>query len=79
MINLVILIYKQMLKFTIMIQINLLVLLLTILIGNSKEKLFNSGFNTKLLANIKNINYEAKNVEPYKESTTSEIYGALGY
>ena len=44
----------------------------------SKEKLFNSGVNTKLLANIKNINYEAKNVEPYKESTTSEIYGALG-
>ena len=44
----------------------------------SREKFFNSGFNTKLLANIKNINYEAKNVEPYKESETSEIYGALG-
>ena len=44
----------------------------------SKEKLFNSGVNTKLLANIKNVNYEAKNVEPYKESATSEVYGALG-
>ncbi len=44
----------------------------------SREKFFKSGINTKLLANIKNINYETKNVEPFKESGTSELYGALG-
>ena len=44
----------------------------------SREKFFKSGVNTKLLANIKNINYETKNVEPFKESGTSELYGALG-
>ena len=44
----------------------------------SKEKFFDSGINSKLLANIKNINYEAKNVQPYKEDATSEIFGALG-
>ena len=39
----------------------------------------NSVFNSKLLGNIKNINYETKNVDIYKKDTTSEIYGALGY
>ena len=32
---------------------------------------------TKLLGNIKNINYEAKNIDKYKDSPTSELYGAL--
>ena len=39
----------------------------------------NSIFNNKLLGNIKNINYEVKNVDVYKRDTTSELYGALGY
>ena len=45
---------------------------------NSKEILSNSGFESKILGNFKNINYEARNVSPYKEETTSEFYGALG-
>ena len=45
---------------------------------NSRNKYFQSGFQSKFLGNIKNINYEAKNVEFYKEDTTNEIYGALG-
>ena len=45
---------------------------------SSKEILFNSGFKSKILGNFKNINYEARNVSPYKENTTSEFFGALG-
>jgi len=39
---------------------------------------FNSGFNTKFLGNLKNINYETKNVKKYKDDTTNELYGAVG-
>ena len=46
---------------------------------NSKEFIHQSGIITKFLGNFKNINYESKNVSLYKEDTTSEIYGALGY
>ena len=46
---------------------------------NFKEKNFRSGIKGKILGNFKNINYEAKNVDPYKEDFTSEFYGALGY
>ena len=45
---------------------------------SSNEILFNSGFKSKILGNFKNINYEARNVSPYKENTTSEFFGALG-
>ena len=45
---------------------------------DSNEILFNSGFESKILGNFKNINYEARNVSPYKENTTSEFFGALG-
>ena len=31
------------------------------------------------MGNIKNINYEAKNVDIYKDEATSEIFGALGF
>ena len=44
----------------------------------SSDFTLNSGINTKLLGNLKNINYESKNVSKYKEDTTSEVYGALG-
>ena len=39
----------------------------------------NSIFNSKLLGNLKNINYEVKNVDIYKKDTTSELFGAFGY
>ena len=44
----------------------------------SRNISFESGLNTKILGNLKNINYEAKNVEIYKDDYTSEVYGALG-
>ena len=37
-----------------------------------------TGINTNILGNLKNINYEAKNIDIYKEDVTSELYGALG-
>ena len=46
---------------------------------NSKELFSDKGVQTKILSNIKNINYESKNVEPYKEDTTSELFGALDF
>ena len=46
---------------------------------NFKEFNFKSGLSSKLLGKIKNVNYEAKNVDIYKEDPTSEIYGALGF
>ena len=30
-------------------------------------------------SHLKNINYETKNVDEFKDDFTSEIYGALGY
>ena len=44
----------------------------------SKEFNFNSGVNSKFLANLKNINYEAKNISKFKEKTTNEFFGSLG-
>ncbi len=44
----------------------------------SNEFNFNSGLNSKFLANFKNINYEAKNVSKFKEKSTSEFFGSVG-
>ena len=44
-----------------------------------KEYNFIPKINTKLLGNIKNINYETKNVSLYKDDTTNELFGALGF
>ncbi len=44
----------------------------------SNEFNFKSGINSKILANFKNINYEAKNVSKFKEKTTNEFFGSLG-
>ena len=44
-----------------------------------KDKTFGQGLNTKILGNLRNINYETKNVDLYKQDTTSEMYGALGF
>ena len=46
---------------------------------NFKEIYYPSGISSKLLANFKNINYEAKNVDNFKEDFTSDLYGAFGY
>jgi LPS-assembly protein len=39
----------------------------------------NSIFKNKLLGNLKNINYETKNVDEFKKDTTNELFGGLGY
>ena len=44
-----------------------------------KKKNFSTGFRGKLLANLKNINYETKNIDIYKNDTTNELFGAFGY
>ena len=44
-----------------------------------KDYNFIPNINTKLLGNIKNINYETKNVSLYKNDTTNELFGALGF
>ena len=45
----------------------------------SKELYSKSGLKTQILANLKNINYETKNIDQYKEDNTYELYGALGF
>ena len=44
----------------------------------SNEFSFDNGLNTKILANIKNINYESKNIEIFKDKPTVELYSSLG-
>ena len=44
----------------------------------TNDRLIGNIFNSKFLANIRNINYEAKNIDIYKDQTTSEIYGSIG-
>ena len=44
----------------------------------SEENIFNNTINSKFLANLKNINYESKNVDIYKKDRTSEIFGSIG-
>ena len=39
---------------------------------------FDNGISSKILANIKNINYESKNVDIYKDDPVYEIYNSLG-
>ena len=44
----------------------------------SKDIFFESGLSTKILGNIKNINYETTNVDLYKKDLTYEAHGAIG-
>ena len=44
----------------------------------SKNLSSNRGLKIKILGNLKNINYEAKNEKIYKDELTSELFGALG-
>ncbi len=48
---------------------------------NWKAKNFNfeSGLTGQFLGKIKNVNYESINISNYKDNTTSELFGALGY
>ena len=46
---------------------------------SSNDIFFKSGIKSQFLGNIKNINYETKNVDIYKKDPTSEIYGSLGF
>ena len=45
---------------------------------SSKEVSFDNGLINKFLGNIRNINYEAKNVDLYKKDPTNELHGSLG-
>ena len=44
----------------------------------SSDIQFDTGFSSKILGKIKNINYEADNVDIYKNDFTSEVKGAIG-
>ena len=46
---------------------------------NFKDIKFSNGIKLKFLTNLKNINYESKNIGNLKQDTTSELYGAFGY
>ena len=43
------------------------------------NQLTNGWIKSKLIGNFKNINYETRNLEIYKEEKTSELFGSLGY
>ncbi len=40
---------------------------------------YKSGLTGNFLGKIKNVNYEAKNTDEYKDDTTHELFGALGF
>ena len=44
-----------------------------------KEINHKNGLKSKVLGHVRNINYETKNVDLYKNDSTAEIYGAFGY
>ena len=46
---------------------------------NYKTINHNNGIKSKLNAKIKNVNYEATNVDKLKEDHTNELFGAFGY
>ena len=46
---------------------------------NSVEKRFNTGIQTSLLGNLKNINYEVKNINKFKPDNTNELFGSIGF
>ena len=44
----------------------------------SNDLILNSFIKNNFLANFRNINYEAKNVDKFKDETTSELFGSVG-
>ena len=45
----------------------------------SRDIVTKFGLNSKFLGHFKNINYETKNIDLYKDDFTSEIYGSTGF
>ena len=43
------------------------------------EHLFDSGLKGSLIGKFKNVNYETKNIDSFKEDMTNELFGAIGY
>ena len=43
------------------------------------DNLFHSGLKGSLFGKFKNVNYENKNIEGFKQSTTNELHSAIGY
>ena len=46
---------------------------------NYKNLFFENGIKSKIFSEIKNINYETKNIEFYKNDLNNELKGAIGY
>ena len=46
---------------------------------NYKDLFLENGLKSKIFSEVKNVNYEAKNIGNLKSEPTSEIFGALGY
>ena len=44
-----------------------------------REFKYKSGLKSKLLGNMKNVNYETNNVTKYKKDFTNEFFGAIGF
>ena len=45
---------------------------------SSNDIILNSKIKNKFLAKFKNINYEARNIDIYKDDPTNELHGAIG-
>ena len=46
--------------------------------GKFNDFIINSKIKNTFLGKIRNINYETKNIDIYKNDTTSELFGAIG-
>lgn len=46
---------------------------------SSKNFNFNNGLKNKFVGKIKNVSFETQNISNFKETTTSEIHGAIGF
>ncbi len=44
-----------------------------------RTNIFSSGFRGNWMGKIKNVNYEAKNTEEFKQDPETEVFGAIGY
>tara|TARA_B100001063_G_scaffold189646_1_gene180396 strand:- start:6683 stop:9082 length:2400 start_codon:yes stop_codon:yes gene_type:complete len=45
---------------------------------SSKDMFLGNGISSNFIGNLRNINYEAKNLDLYKSDFTSEVHGAIG-
>ena len=44
-----------------------------------KDLFFENGVKSRIFSEVKNVNYDSKNIEGLKSDQTSEVFGALGY